>query len=70
MVKTVLLSTHAHMYTHAQTHMHARTRTNTPQQTYRWQLRVQYHLGLGEGLYIAKLRFMLGSVRCKRSRWA
>ena len=38
MVKT-LLSTHADTYTHA----HKRTRTNTPQQIYCWQLRVQYH---------------------------
>ena len=34
MVKT-LLSTH--------TNTHVRTRTNTPQQIYYWQLRVQYH---------------------------
>ena len=40
MVKT-LLSTHADTYTRTNTHV--RTRTNTPQQIYCWQLRVQYH---------------------------
>ena len=40
MVKT-LLSTHADTYTRTNTHV--RTRTNTPQQIYCWQLRVQCH---------------------------
>ena len=38
MVKS-LLSTHADTYTNT----HLRTRTNTSQQKYCWQLRVQYH---------------------------
>ena len=41
MVKTVLLSTHTQLYTRTTTHV--RTRSNTPQQIYSWQLRVQYH---------------------------
>ena len=41
MVKILLKSTHAPMYTRTNTHV--RTRTNTPQQIYCWQLRVQYH---------------------------